>query len=172
MQQLLGPLLSHLSPAHIAYVTGRVFFPNLITGPFHDGLGVAFGFAIVASVIAAVASALTGKIKAPTEAAASRGVCRAAGAELAAVAGEGGFEPSELVVPTTWLRTPQRRRKARHIGIIFRRGTSGAAHARCWMRVLWNPVVSSFRADPLVMAVLAIGSAPDGLTAGAASLGR
>ena len=31
-----------------AYVTGREFFPNLITEPFHDGLGVAFGFAIAA----------------------------------------------------------------------------------------------------------------------------
>ena len=46
MQQLLGPLLSHLSPAHAAYVVGREFFPHLITGPFHDGIGVAFGFAI------------------------------------------------------------------------------------------------------------------------------
>ena len=38
MQQLLGPLLDHLTPAHAAYVTGREFFPNLITAPFHDGL--------------------------------------------------------------------------------------------------------------------------------------
>jgi MFS family permease len=102
MQELLGPLLSHLSPAHLAYVTGRVFFPNLITEPFHDGLGVAFGFAIAASVIAAVASALTGKIKAPTEVKAADTEAAAAeplGAELAAVAGEGGFEPAELVAP-------------------------------------------------------------------------
>jgi EmrB/QacA subfamily drug resistance transporter len=97
MQELLGPALSHLSPAHIAYVTGREFFPNLITEPFHDGLGVAFGFAIAASVIAAVASALTGKIKAPTEAVAS--AAEPLGAELASVAGEGGFEPAELVAP-------------------------------------------------------------------------
>jgi EmrB/QacA subfamily drug resistance transporter len=97
MQELLGPLLSHLSPAHIAYVTGRVFFPNLITEPFHDGLGVAFGFAIAASVIAAVASALTGKIKPPTEVTAAE--AEPLGAELAAVAGEGGFEPAELVAP-------------------------------------------------------------------------
>ncbi|MGH3246014.1 MAG: hypothetical protein ACRDOI_07355, partial [Trebonia sp.] len=94
MQQLLGPLLSHLSPAHAAYVTGREFFPNLITNPFHDGLGVAFGFAIAASVIAAIASGLTGRVKPPPEEAPE-----SLGAELAAVAGEGTFEPTELVIP-------------------------------------------------------------------------
>jgi MFS family permease len=61
MQQLLGPLLGHLPAAHASYVTGREFFPHLVTTPFHDGLGVAFGFAIAACVIAAVASALTGR---------------------------------------------------------------------------------------------------------------
>ena len=88
MQQLLGPLLGHLPAGHAAYVTGRQFFPHLITGPFHDGLGVAFAFAIAANVIAAVASLLTGRRK--------RAVAgpEPAGPELAAVAGEGGNEPS------------------------------------------------------------------------------
>src|SRR3984893_15518101 len=98
MQQLLGPLLGHLPSAHAAYVTGREFFPNLITHPFHDGLGVAFGFAIAVSVIAAVASGLTGRAKPAPE---SRGPAESLGSELAAVAGEGGFEPSELVIPNT-----------------------------------------------------------------------
>jgi hypothetical protein len=74
-------------------VAGREFFPHLITAPFHSGLGVAFGFAIAANVIAAVASALTGR-RTPVPAARE-----SLGYELAAVAGEGGFEPSELVVP-------------------------------------------------------------------------
>jgi MFS family permease len=93
MQQLLGPILHQLSSVHALYVTGREFFPNLISGPFHDGLGVAFGFAIAASVIAAIASALTGRR--PSSANASEPL----GTELAAVAGDAGFEPSELVVP-------------------------------------------------------------------------
>jgi len=93
MKQLLGPLLSHLPAAHAAYVAGRQFFPQLITAPFHDGLGVAFAFAIAACVIAAVASLLTGP---RTKAA---GPAESIGAELAAVEGEGAFEPSELVVP-------------------------------------------------------------------------
>ena len=42
-------------------MAGREFFPHLITAPFHNGLGVAFGFAIAANEIAAVASALTGR---------------------------------------------------------------------------------------------------------------
>ncbi len=93
IQQLLGPhLLGHLPAGHAAYVTGRQFFPHLITGPFHDGLGVAFAFAIAASLIAAVASLLTGRRKpgAPAE---------SLGAELASVAADAGLEPSELVAP-------------------------------------------------------------------------
>jgi MFS family permease len=93
MQQLLGPLLHQLNPVNAAYVAGREFFPHLITAPFHDGLRVAFGFAIAACVIAAIASALTGRR--PSAPAAPESL----GYELAAVAGEGGFEPSELVVP-------------------------------------------------------------------------
>jgi MFS family permease len=92
MQQLLGPVLSHMTAAHAAYLAGRQFFPNLITAPFHSGLGVAFGFAIAACVVAAIASAMTGRISRP-------GKPESVGAELAAVAGEGSFEPSELVIP-------------------------------------------------------------------------
>jgi MFS family permease len=93
MQQLLGPLLSHLPSAHAAYVAGRQFFPHLITTPFHDGLGVAFAFAIAANVIAAIASLLTGRRRRAVAAHESLG------SEMAAVASEGDFEPSELVVP-------------------------------------------------------------------------
>jgi MFS family permease len=94
MKQLLGPLLAHLPAGHAAYVAGRQFFPHLITGPFHDGLGVAFAFAIAANVIAAVASLLTGPARRPGRPA------EPLGAELAAVAAEGGIEPSELVGPS------------------------------------------------------------------------
>jgi hypothetical protein len=74
-------------------VAGREFFPHLITAPFHSGLGVAFGFAIAANVLAAIASALTGP-RTPVPAAP-----QSLGYELAAVTAEGAFEPSELVVP-------------------------------------------------------------------------
>ncbi len=61
VQTLLGPhVLGQLPAANAHYLTGRSFFPSLISGPFSDGLGVAFAFAIAACVIAAVASALRG----------------------------------------------------------------------------------------------------------------
>jgi hypothetical protein len=59
---LLGPsVIGHLSAGDAAYLTGRSFFPSLISGPFHDGLVVAFGFAIAACLVAAGASWLRGK---------------------------------------------------------------------------------------------------------------
>ncbi|HET7387806.1 MAG TPA: MFS transporter, partial [Nocardioidaceae bacterium] len=58
---LLGAhVLAQLPAANAHYLTGRSFFPSLISGPFSQGLGVAFGFAIAACVIAALASALRG----------------------------------------------------------------------------------------------------------------
>ncbi|WP_413253269.1 MFS transporter [Streptomyces caniferus] len=61
VRTLLGPrVLDHLPPGHAAYLTGREFFPRLISQPFSDGLAVAFGFAIAACLIAAVASLLRG----------------------------------------------------------------------------------------------------------------
>ena len=57
VQTLLGQhALSHLSAAHAATVTGRAFFPQLISDPFHSGLHAAFDFAIAACLLAAVAS--------------------------------------------------------------------------------------------------------------------
>jgi MFS family permease len=60
MQQLLGPTLPHLSHAHAAYLTGRTFFPRLMSQPFSDGLHEAFDFAIAACLVAAAASWLRG----------------------------------------------------------------------------------------------------------------
>jgi MFS family permease len=60
VQQLLGPHLHHLAAAQAAVLTGRSFFPRLISAPFSDALGVAFTFAFIACLIAAVASWLRG----------------------------------------------------------------------------------------------------------------
>ena len=92
MQRLLGPLLSRLPPGTRSTSPAPVL-PAPDHGPVHNGLGVAFAFAIAANVIAAIASLLTGRRK--------RAAARPEplGSELAAVAAEGGIEPSKLVAP-------------------------------------------------------------------------
>jgi MFS family permease len=60
IQQLLGSSAKSLSPAHLHTLTGRGFFPQLISSPFHSGLEVAFVFALVACLVAAAASWLRG----------------------------------------------------------------------------------------------------------------
>jgi MFS family permease len=61
IQQLLGAhVLHHLSTAHAAYLTGRSYFPALISQPFADGLHEAFDFAIACCLVAAAASWLRG----------------------------------------------------------------------------------------------------------------
>jgi MFS family permease len=53
-------VLPTLSPAAQQTITGRQFFPELISGPFHHGLVVVFLVATGLSVVAAVASLLRG----------------------------------------------------------------------------------------------------------------
>ncbi len=61
VKNLLGPhVLASLPPSDSQALTGHSFFPHLISGPFHTALEYAFSFAIVACLIAAVASALRG----------------------------------------------------------------------------------------------------------------
>jgi MFS family permease len=61
VKTLLGPHVLHgLSPANARTLTGRGFFPHLISSPFHTALVYAFVFAIVACVVASFASLLRG----------------------------------------------------------------------------------------------------------------
>jgi MFS family permease len=57
VHHLLGPhVLSQIPPAQQAVLSGRGFFPSIITAPFKSGLHAALDFAIVASLLAAAAS--------------------------------------------------------------------------------------------------------------------
>jgi MFS family permease len=57
VRELLGPgVVGRLSPANAAAVDNRDFFPNLIAGPFREGLHKAFAFAILACLLAALMS--------------------------------------------------------------------------------------------------------------------
>ena len=61
MATLLGPhVLARLPAGQARQVAGRSFFPHVISAPFHTALVYAFGFAIAACVVAAVASLLRG----------------------------------------------------------------------------------------------------------------
>ena len=82
IQQLLGPIaVRRCPPTRPTYLTGRSFFPQLISGPFADGLTAAFWFAIVACLVAAVASWFaSGRSRGPRH--------ESVGDELAASSGE------------------------------------------------------------------------------------
>jgi hypothetical protein len=60
LQTLLGLVFSQLPAPDAARLTGRSFFPSLISGPFQHSLVLVLGFSIAASLIAALASALRG----------------------------------------------------------------------------------------------------------------
>jgi hypothetical protein len=61
IEHLVGThVLATVSAANHATLTGRSFFPQLISAPFSTGLHEAFAFAIIACLIAAGASLLRG----------------------------------------------------------------------------------------------------------------
>lgn len=61
MEKLVGPrTLAQLPPAKAADITGKRFFPKLISGPFIDGLRIAFTASVIMCLVAAAASWLRG----------------------------------------------------------------------------------------------------------------
>jgi MFS family permease len=62
VKSLLTPtgVLSRLPARNVAVLTGKTFFPRLISQPFHHGLVIVFIMAIIVLVIAAIASAFRG----------------------------------------------------------------------------------------------------------------
>nr|WP_301651783.1 MFS transporter [Streptomyces arenae] len=62
VQHLLSSegVLGRLSAAQRSVLTGHTFFPRLVSGPFHHGLGIVFGVAAGMALVSAVASALRG----------------------------------------------------------------------------------------------------------------
>ena len=78
IETLLGPtgVLKALPAADSSALTGKEFFPNLIAGPFHDGLVIVFIAAAVMSVIGAVATLAGGGKLRPEPIAATAGEAR------------------------------------------------------------------------------------------------
>jgi MFS family permease len=62
ISSILGPTgaLKSLSPSNAAALTGKTFFPQLISQPFHSGLVIVFIAAAVMSIIGAIASLAMG----------------------------------------------------------------------------------------------------------------
>jgi MFS family permease len=63
IHNLLDPtgVLSKLTPAQVNVLTGKQFFPDVISGPFHHGLVIVFTAAAIMSFIGAMVSLLRGK---------------------------------------------------------------------------------------------------------------
>jgi hypothetical protein len=63
IHNLLGPtgVLNHLSAKQVGVLTGKQFFPSVISGPFHHGLVIVFTAAAIMSFIGAMVSLLRGK---------------------------------------------------------------------------------------------------------------
>jgi hypothetical protein len=88
IETLLGPdVLAQVGPQQAAFLTGRSFFPELISGPFADGLFLALGFAAVCCLVAAIASLFDGPSVADAEAPGEPRVPAAAPERPVAVAG-------------------------------------------------------------------------------------
>ncbi|GGB17055.1 putative major facilitator superfamily protein [Flexivirga endophytica] len=62
IESLLGPTgtLDKIPASNASTLTGKEFFPHLLSGPFHDGLVVVFTAAAAMMVVAAVASVMRG----------------------------------------------------------------------------------------------------------------
>jgi EmrB/QacA subfamily drug resistance transporter len=122
VRTLLGPALSHLAPARAAYLTGHTFFPSLISSAFEHGLSIAFDFAIIACLVAAVASLLRGgKYIHDEQAAAPRQTAAEAGPAISSAEGAAAradrprplqpapdCPPGERADPATPARVPER----------------------------------------------------------------
>jgi hypothetical protein len=111
IKQLLGPtILGHLPRANAANLTGRDFFPHLISRPFHDGLAVVFTLAIAMALIAAATSLIHSRTK-PTPTADSTSITPRA--STAVVASAGSPEDSGLGRAHSSLPAPGTQRKSR-----------------------------------------------------------
>jgi MFS family permease len=100
VQQMLGThVLSSLPAANARTLTGRQFFPDLITGPFHDGLEVVFTLAIAMSLVAAAACLIRDRSVRPATGGLTEAGAATAQAEAAAATAEAQAEATADAEP-------------------------------------------------------------------------
>jgi len=107
IQHLVGQdTLDNLQPSDATTLTGKEYFPSLISDPFHHGLVIVFTMSIVMTLIAAAASLLRGgryvHLDEPAEVASSTLPTQAT------VSGVEAAEPATSVPPTSHLALDQR----------------------------------------------------------------
>ncbi|HEY4851585.1 MAG TPA: MFS transporter [Streptosporangiaceae bacterium] len=116
VHELLAPtgVLSKLPAHNVATLTGKQFFPHLISGPFHHGLVIVFSMAIAMLVIAAGASLLRGGRYVHDEHAVAGATAGTAGpAEVAAEVAIGA-SPELAVEVAAEIGGEETRREAQH----------------------------------------------------------
>jgi MFS family permease len=114
MQKLLGSAAAaHVTPAQFATITGKQFFPRLISGPFMHGLRITLVASMVMMLIAAWASWMRGGKYVHDDTATSTGGDGAgspateadghAVGAFGAPAGNGGSAPDQAPKPDNWV---------------------------------------------------------------------
>ena len=100
IHNLLDPtgVLSKLSPQQVSVLTGKQFFPHIISGPFHHGLVIVFTAAAIMSFIGAMVSLLRGKQFYYDDPAAGKVAAAAAPAGVAGQA-ERASQPGQMSTP-------------------------------------------------------------------------
>ncbi len=114
VKSMLAPTgaLARLPARNAAILTGKSFFPNLISGPFHHGLVIVFSAAIAMSLLGALISVLRGKQyyyadpAAPAPAGAAVTAGRAAGPVSVASTAEGNASRTRSPQAAGPARTP------------------------------------------------------------------
>ncbi len=103
VQNLLAPyhVLAVLPTHNVAVLTGRQFFPHLISAPFHHGLVIVFTAAAIMAITGALVSLLRGKQFYYDDAAAGAPV-----APVAPVASLPLVTPEQRIMPNGHARTP------------------------------------------------------------------
>jgi len=107
-----------VSALDAACLTGRGFFPTLLSAPFAAGLTVAVGFAIIACLVAAAASALQGGTYASTDPTPAQSALPPA--PEAAVRACGGSDVENYGTPAGERRSPVVRRRMGQAGPMIR----------------------------------------------------
>jgi MFS family permease len=97
IQHLLAPtgVLTKLPASSQALLTGRTFFPSLLSGPFHNGLIIVFSVSAALSVLAGLASLLRGKHQVPAAADISLGATAETAEEAAEEAAAAVADPED-----------------------------------------------------------------------------